>query len=171
VAGASGEAPVEVGFVARAHGIRGELRVVTHDPDSTSLERAGSVLIGGQLHEVLAARRVKGATLLCVAGIDDRDAAEAMRGAAVAVARADLDLGEGEVLLADLVGCDAVLEDGRPFGRVMAIEVGPQSRLVIHDGDVERLLPVVDAFVVEVDLPGRRVVVAPPEDLPETPRG
>jgi ribosomal 30S subunit maturation factor RimM len=42
---------------------------------------------------------------------------------------------------------------------------------VIHDGDVERLLPLVDAFVTEIDTDARVVTVDPPLDLPETPRG
>ena len=53
---------------------------------------------------------------------------------------------------------------------IAAIEPAPQARLVIHQGDVERQLPVADEFLVEVDLDGRRVVVEPPEGLPEERR-
>jgi ribosomal 30S subunit maturation factor RimM len=38
---------------------------------------------------------------------------------------------------------------------------------VIHDGEIERLLPYVPQFVVAVDIAARRVVVDPPEGLPE----
>lgn len=162
--------PVEIGFVARAHGVRGELRVVTHDPASTSLSRAEAVTIGGQRYRVRSARPVDGAFLLAVDGISDRDVAERMRGAAVSVDRDALDLQDGELLLSDLVGCRVELKDGTPWGRVAEIMPGVQDLLVIHDGPVERLLPLVDEFLIEVDLPGGRIVVDPPEGLPEDPR-
>jgi 16S rRNA processing protein RimM len=160
---------IELGYVARAHGIRGELHVTLHNPDSEVLLGADRVFIGGRAHAVRRARAVPAGVLLAVDGVDDRTAAEALRGAAVSVARELIPLADGEVLAIDLVGCDAVLEDGAPFGRVVAIEVGPQDRLVIRDGALERLLPLVPELVVDIDLARRRLVVAPPEDLPVQP--
>ncbi|HYU16955.1 MAG TPA: hypothetical protein VEL05_12810, partial [Candidatus Acidoferrum sp.] len=74
-----------------------------------------------------------------------------------------------DVLLTDLVGCRVELADGTIWGVVAAVEPGLQDRLVIHQGEVERQLPVADPFILEIDLDGRRVVVDPPEGLPEEP--
>lgn len=161
---------LEIGYVARPHGVRGELRVVTHDPASTTLLDVDEVHIDGVPYRVEQARPVQGAFLLRLAGLGDRNRADALRGKRVAVDRALIPLDEGEVFLADLVGCAAVREDGSPYGTIVAIDAGAQDRLVIHDGDVERLLPLVPEFVLDVDLDQARVVVAPPEDLPESPR-
>jgi 16S rRNA processing protein RimM len=164
---------VEVGLVARPHGVRGELRVVLHNPDSDVLERAQVVYIDGVPHSVESARPVAGAVLLALAGILDRDQADGLRGRPVSVGRADIRLDEGEVLVADLVGCAAVLADGTPWGEIAAVEPGPQWRLVVRAGEREWLLPLVPEFLLEVDRVARRVVLAPPEDLPEsktTPR-
>jgi 16S rRNA processing protein RimM len=160
---------IEIGYVARAHGVKGELRVVTHDPASETLAGAGEVVIGGRRLPVTTARAVPGAWLLALEGVPDRNAAEALRGRPVEVDRDAVAVGEGEVILADLVGCRVELADGRPWGQVEGIEVGPQDRLVIHDGEVERLLPFAPAVVVEVDHHAGRVVVDPPEDWPESP--
>lgn len=161
---------LEIGYVARPHGVRGELRVVTHDPASTTLLDVDAVQLDGVPYRIEHARQVQGAFLLRLVGIGDRNGADTLRGKRVAVDRALIPLEEGEVLLADLVGCDVVREDGSPYGTIAAIETGVQDRLVIHDGDVERLLPLVPEFVIDVDLEAGRVVVAPPEDLPESPR-
>lgn len=161
---------VEVGFVARPHGVRGELRIALHDPESTTLAAAPVVYVGGEPRRVVAARPVPGAFLLRLEGVDGREIAETLRGAAVCVRRQDVPLAAGQYLLSDLVGCRVELADGRPWGKVAAIEVGPQDRLVIHDGDVERLLPVVPELVVEVDIAAGRVVVDPPAGLPESRR-
>jgi 16S rRNA processing protein RimM len=158
---------IEIGVVARAHGIRGEVRVHLYNPASTVLDQARSVLVGDRAYDIESARPVAGAYLLALAGVEDRNAAEVLRGRPVAVARADLELDEGEVLLADLVGCKVELPDGSDWGVVSALDLGRQDRLVIRQGDVERLLPVVDAFVIEIDVEGRRIVVDPPAELPE----
>lgn len=159
---------VEVGYVARAHGVRGEIKVACYNAASQVLLDAGAVTISGREYRVLAARAANELFILRLGEVTDRDVAEAMRGQVVEVERA-LVATEGEVLLADLVGLRAELEDGTAWGEVVAVDAGPQDRLVIHHEGVERLLPVVDAFVLEVDLEGGRVIVAPPEGLPEDP--
>jgi ribosomal 30S subunit maturation factor RimM len=54
---------------------------------------------------------------------------------------------------------------------VVAIEVGLQDRLVIHDVDarIERLLPVVDAFLADIDLDAAVITITPPDGIPEDP--
>ncbi len=169
---------VEVATVAKAHGIRGEVLAVSIDPSSETLGAVEQVWIGGRRYVVVAARPVGGAYLLALEGLTDRDAAAALRGQVVEVARDDLELDDDDVLYADLVGCQCQLPDGRPWGTIVAIELGPQDRLVIHDdqhedgspGAVERLLPLVDAFIADVDRDRRIVVVTPPDGIPEDPR-
>ena len=160
---------VDVGYVAKPHGVRGELRVGLYNPESTVLLEAERVRVGAAAYEVAGARAVQGAVLLRLAGVSDRNQAELLRGQVVAVDRDLIPLAEGEVLLADLVGCHAVLADGSAYGTIAAIETGPQDRLVIHHGEVERLLPMVPEFVTDIDLDAGCVVVSPPEGLPETP--
>ena len=160
---------LNLGYVARAHGLRGELRVQLHDPTSEALFDVEQVWLGGKEYDVRAARETAGAVLLSVDGIHDRDAAEALRGSVVEVAREAVPLGEGEYFLVDLIGCLAVDESGASLGTVVAIQNGPQDLLVLHDDRIERLLPLVPEFLVSVDLPARKVVLAPPEDLPTEP--
>ncbi len=160
---------VEIGYVARSHGVRGELRVVTHDPDSTALESVNRVYLGGQPFTVASARPTRDATLLSLVEVRDRNRADALRGQVVEVDRDDLELDDEDVLLSDLVGCAVVLSSGQAWGEVVAIEMGLQDRLVIHDGDVERMLPLVDELVLDIDLESRTITVDPPEGLPEEP--
>jgi 16S rRNA processing protein RimM len=160
---------VEIGVVSKAHGIRGEVVVMLHDAASTALDDVEIVFVAGVARKVVQARNTGGAYLLLVEGIGDRDAAAALRGAVVEVDRDDLELGDDEVLLADLVGCTCVLEDGTAWGEIVAVEMGMQDRLVIRDGNVERQLPVVDAFIADIDLERGIVTVTPPEGLPEDP--
>ena len=161
--------PIEIGYVARAHGIRGEVRVVLHDPESTTLTEVEQISIAGKTFDVAHARPVRGACLVGLVGITDRNQAERLRGNPVFVDRDLIPLQDGEVFLADLVGCRVMLPDGQDYGEVAAIQPGPQDLLVIHHDSVERLLPFVPVFVDSIDLDQGQIVVTPPEDLPETP--
>src|SRR5688500_10159547 len=96
---------IEVGFVARAHGIRGEVCAITHDPESTTLGDVEAVWIGGKRFTVIGARDTQKGWLLSLDGVPDRNAAEGLRGSTVEVEREDIELGEDEMLIADLVGC------------------------------------------------------------------
>ncbi len=162
---------VEVGYVARPHGVRGELRVVLHNPTSESLADVDALWLGEQAFAVKTSRATQGAWLLRLGGVDDRDAADALKGKPVKVERSSLGLRDGEFLLVDLVGCKVFLRDGTPWGEVVALETGLQDRLVIRDGGIERLLPAVPIFFVEIDADGGRLIVDPPEGLPEEPVG
>lgn len=165
-----GDPRVEIGGIARAHGIRGEVVIVTHDPDSRTLDHVGEIWVAGTAFKVVDARGTQRGWLVRLEGVATRNDAEALRGKPVEVDRDAIDLDDGEVLLGDLVGCRVVRVDGTPWGTIAAIETSGQDRLIIHDGDIERMLPLVDAFVTHIDIAAGVVTVDPPEGLPESRR-
>ncbi len=162
---------IEIGGVARAHGILGEIVVITHDPDSTLIGEIDALWIAGTRRAVAKARHTQRGWLVLLEGVTTRNQAEELRSQPVEVDRDLIDLKPGEFLLADLVGCAVVLADGRPWGTVVEIELGYQDRLVIHaDGEagkVERLLPFLPQCIVSVDVAAGKVIVDPPEGMPE----
>jgi 16S rRNA processing protein RimM len=166
-----GDARIEIGGVARAHGIRGEVVIVTHDPDSATLASVSTIYIGGVERKIVQARDTQRGWLVALEGIATRSDAEALQGKPVEVDRDVIELDPDDVLLDDLVGCDVHLADGTPWGTIAEIMVGAhQDLLVIHDvsQEIERLLPLVDQFVTQIDLDKGIVTVAPPEELPES---
>ena len=105
-------ATVEVGIVARPHGVRGEVRVALHWDGSDALGSAPEVLLrlprrGERRLAVVQARKVPKAVLLRLEGVESRDDAELLRGARVLVPREAMPaLGPGEYYLCDLVGAE-----------------------------------------------------------------
>ena len=98
-------------------------------------------------------------------GIDDRNAAEAIRGARVFIPRSSFPTAsDDEYYWVDLIGLDVVNREGVHLGKVKELmAAGPQTVLVIEyeqDGKLEeRMLPFVSAFVDNVDLRARRIEV------------
>ena len=93
-------------------------------------------------------------------GVEDRDAAEALRGRRVLVEAAELEaLPAGEYYGYQLVGCRIEGQDGAPVGTVREIwETGGPDLLVVEgEGGREHLVPA--ALLREVDVEGRRAVV------------
>jgi 16S rRNA processing protein RimM len=175
---------VEVGVVARPHGIRGEIRVHLHNPSSDALARVREVVLAGPGEErrigCLATGRSKEGALLRLEGIDDRDAADALRGARVLVDRDALEpLEEGQYLYTDLVGCRVVEESGEELGVVGSVfEAGASDVLVVRKSGAERLIPLVAEYVRSVELEARVIrteganVFEPQEEAaPRAPRG
>lgn len=166
-----GQDRIEIGGIARAHGIVGEIVVITHDPNSKILEDLEALWLRGVRYPIAKARFTQRGWLVLLEGIATRNQAETLRGTPVEVDRDAIDLEPGEYLLGDLVGCEVVLANGRPWGTVAEIELGFQDRLVIHDNGVERLLPIVPECIVSVDVAAGKIIVDPPEGIPEMPLG
>jgi 16S rRNA processing protein RimM len=162
-----GDPRIEIGRIARVHGIRGEVAIATHDRESELLGTLEAVWVGGVLRRVVRARNTHRGWLVQLEAIATRSEAEALRGQVVEVDREALGLGDDDILLDDLVGCRVLRVDGTPWGTIAAVEGELQDRLVIRDGDIERQLPLVDEFVTAIDLDAGVVTVDPPDGLPE----
>tara|TARA_R110002096_G_scaffold299503_6_gene494203 strand:+ start:104255 stop:104776 length:522 start_codon:yes stop_codon:yes gene_type:complete len=161
---------VEIGVIARPHGVRGELRVHLHNSESTALDVVMDLHIEGRSYAITSARMVKGGSLVRLKDVDDRTAAELLVGKKVLVPRDQLELDDDDQLLSDFLGCELTLVDGTPWGTIVEIVAGTQDRMVIHDGDIERYLPLHDVFLKSIDIKAKKIVVDPPEGLPEWER-
>jgi 16S rRNA processing protein RimM len=148
---------LEVGRIVKPHGVGGEVAVeaVTNRPERRFA--AGSVLQSerGPM-EVRSGRPHHGRWLVTFVGVDDRNAAEALRGVVLSAEPLDE---EGTLWVHELVGAEVVDRGGRSHGAVVAVEANPASDLLVLPG--ERLVPLV--FVVEQR--AGVVVIDPPEGL------
>ena len=172
------EDAVEVGRVLGAWGVKGGIKVKAfaadpqalfstkrwylQPPESPRPLAAGAVMPA--LLRVVQAREQGDAVVATVQELNDRDAAEALKGARVFVPRTSFPTpGEGEYYWVDLIGMTAATRDGVAVGTVVGlIETGPHCVLRIQPGDSaadEVLIPFVGAYVDGVDQTGRRITV------------
>jgi len=164
----SGAQRVLLGWIASVHGIRGDVLVKTHTGDPADIARYGALTdAAGERPLELAVRRVTSKGLIAhIRGIEDRTAAEALRGAELWVARERLPKAEaGEFYYVDLIGLEAVDEAGTPFGKVTNVVNyggGDLLEVALLDGGKRELVPFKLTFVPEVDIAAARVVIAWP---------
>jgi len=95
-----------------------------------------------------------------LAGCDDRDAAERLRGLEVAVPRSELgSADEGTMFQVDLVGLEVVEESGAALGHVDSFFATGETAVMVVRGERERLIPFVPGYVKSVDREARRITV------------
>ena len=149
--------------IAGAHGVRGliKLKAFTADPADVFAYGPLSDEAGRRL-EITLKGSGKGGLLAEIAGVRDREAAQALRGTRLFVPRDALPApAEDEFYHADLIGLAAETEDGRPLGRVTAVfDFGAGDLLEIEaESGATVTLPFTKAAVPEIDLAGGRLVV------------
>ena len=113
-----------VGVITGAHGIKGEvkLRSFTAEPEAIAGYSPLHTASGTKLL-IKKIRTQKNGFIAALDGIADRNAAEALKGKELFVARDRLPKpNAGEVYLDDLIGRPVVLNDGTPLGEVVSIE-------------------------------------------------
>ncbi len=153
-----------MGRILGPFGVRGwvKIRTFTESLDSLTMHPVWRLGSGEQWRDVeVLETEVHASQLVAkLKGVEDRDHAFALRGQEIAVSRDALPpLPEGEFYWDDLIGLDVVNLQDEVLGKVESLlETGANDVLVVR-GDVERLLPYVDAIVHEVSLAKGRILV------------
>lgn len=165
---------VQVGYVSGAYGVAGGVRVTPFSADADALLKVKTWWFDKpSLHDV-DVRQAKlhgGDVVAQLVGVVGRDAAEALKGAAVQVPRSHFPaLSTDEFYWSDLIGLSVQNLQGECLGQVVdMMSNGPQSILRIApladpaSGDAEpapeRLIPFVEHFVINVDKAAKTITV------------
>jgi len=165
-----------MGVVIAAQGLKGAVRVKTFTASPRTLgaygalhDRAGRVLVPQSVRDSGA-----GEAVVLFRDVTDRGAAEALKGAQLFIARAQLPgAGEDEFYHTDLIGLAAEDTEGRAIGTVRAVHnfgAGDVIEILRADGD-EVFLPFTREVAREIDAAGGRIVIAAPEEVEAREKG
>lgn len=146
---------LEVGRIAKAHGLRGEVIVSLTTNRLERVQPGSRLQADGVEMEILSSRPHQDRWIVVFAGVGDRTAAEALRGV---VLRAEPLESEGELWVHELIGCEVVDTQGRSFGPVIAVEANPASDLLVLSDN--QLVPL--TFVVDRTAGGPLIIDPPP---------
>jgi 16S rRNA processing protein RimM len=159
-----------VARIGAAHGVRGAVKLWTFTEDPFAVKAYGplSTKDGARYFELTSAREARDHLVVTLKGVATREDAERLNGVELYIPRDKLPATqEDEYYHADLIGLAAVTTADEPLGRVIAIhnfgagdiiEIAPSSGITM-------LLPFTNAVVPTVDIAGRRVVIALPEEI------
>ena len=145
---------IPVGTIVNAHGIRGEVKLNPVGFDPEFLAEFDRFSIGGRETEVRSARVHKSVVLLTLPGVEDMDAALALKGKSVSIYAEDVELPEGEYFDVELEGC-TVVDDatGKELGTLKRVLHYPAHKVYEVKGEREYLIPAVPGvFIASVDI-------------------
>ena len=167
---------IEVGRIADAWGIKGWFKVLPYSANPEALFSSKSWFLlptekGTKTFEGVGSLSIKEAKthsdtiVACAHGIDDRDAADALRGARIFIAKSSFPTPQkDEYYWVDLIGLSVVNREGVALGQVRELLAnGPQTVLVIDDladgKTQQRMIPFVAVYIDDVDMVARRILV------------
>lgn len=166
---------VQVGFVSGVYGVAGGIRVRPFSDDADALLHVKTWWLDKPSLRDVTVTKAKmhgGDVVTQLAGLTDRDLAEALKGAAVYVPRSQFPaLSADEFYWSDLIGLTVENLQGECLGQVSdMMSNGPQSILRIapvadpavadaQSTAQERLIPFVDQFIIKVDKEAKKITV------------
>ncbi len=153
-----------IGRVVKPHGVRGEVRVEVHTDLPERFGWLETVYLGREDLEPITIEGVryhKSWVLLKLAGIDDRFAAEELRGQWLQIPREQaLPLEEGQYYLYQVIDIEVYLEDGKHLGNVIEVMETKANNVFVVAGQYgEVLLPDIDDVILEIDFEKQRMTV------------
>ena len=155
-----------IGVVVGAHGVRGAVRIKAFTADPADLTAYGplSTETGQTWRLKGAAVDGKGVVTAKIDGVEDRNQAEALKGAKLYIERGALpEADEDEFYIADLIGLPAESLSGEPLGTIKAVfDFGAGDVIEVSGVAGEILVPFTRAAVPVVDIKAGRVVIDPP---------
>ena len=158
---------LECAIIINTHGVRGNVKLesLCDSPEVLAELKRVFVKDGSSYREikVLHTSIFKSFVLADLEGINDMDAAAAMKNTTLYAAREDFDLAEGDYFIVDLIGLEVVdVDNGTKYGVVKdVINRGSSDIYVIKTESGERMMPAVEEFVKKVDIDGGAVFIKP----------
>lgn len=174
---ASSDDLVCLGVITGAMGIKGEVRIKPFTATPGGIAAYGKVRNedGSLRFKIKRTRPIKQGLAAKFEGINDRNAAEALKGTMLYVTRAQLpdDMEEDEFYYTDLIGLDVESVDGSHLGTVSAVHdfgAGDLLEVALSETTKTVLIPFTKDAVPLVDLGGGKVVIDPPDGLMPEPK-
>ena len=142
---------IEAGRIVNTHGVAGEVKIEVWLDSPQFLKSFKRCFIDRREVRLLSARVHKGFLIVKLEGVEDVNAAMALKGRTVFIDRADARLPKGAFFLQDIIGAAVVDESGSEIGKLVDVMETPASNVYVVKGEREHLIPAVPEFILSTD--------------------
>ena len=142
---------LEAGKIVNTHGVRGEVRITPWADSADFLRRFRVFYIDGTPYRVLRSRVHKSQLIAALEGVEDVNAAMALKNRVICIRREDAHLPEGRYFVQDLIGLPVRTDAGEDIGTLAEVLDLPQGQVYVVKGEREILIPDVPAFILNID--------------------
>ena len=142
---------IEAGRIVNTHGVSGELKIEVWLDSPQFLRRFPRVFIGGTERRLLSGKVQKRFLIAKLEGVEDVNAAMALKGKTITVDRNDVRLPKGSFFVQDILGAAVVDEQGVRIGTLADVWERPAHDVYVVRGETEHLIPAVPEFILKTD--------------------
>ena len=142
---------IEAGRIVNTHGVAGEVKIEVWLDSPQFLKSFKRCFSDRREVKLLSARVHKGFLIVKLEGVEDVNAAMALKGRTVFIDRADARLPKGAFFLQDIIGASVVDESGSEIGKLVDVMETPASNVYVVKGEREHLIPAVPEFILSTD--------------------
>ena len=142
---------LEIGKIVNTHGVRGEVKVQPWADSPEFLLGFKTLYLDGEPRRVHGARVHKGMVILALEGVEDVNAAMALKNRVLYISRRDARLPRGSFFLQDILGAKVVTEQGEELGELADVLDLPGNAVYVVRGAREILIPAVPEFILHTD--------------------
>ncbi len=159
---------VAIGKVVKTKGLRGEIKVVPYNPESSVLARVEDLFLmleNGKMERssIQTVKGGRGSFFLSLQGCESIEHAKQFVGAIVYVRRSELPtLSEEEFYCFEIIGLEVFGEQGRFYGTIQEIiQTGSNDVYVVRHEEKEYLVPATEKVIVSIDIQAKKVIIHP----------
>lgn len=142
---------LEAGRIINTHGLRGEVKIEVWADSPEFLCGFKTLYIGSRAAAVRSSRVHSGFVVAALEGVEDINAAMALKGKVVRIDRDDASLPEGRVFVADIIGARVVSDAGEELGVLAEVLERPANNVYVVKGGREILIPETPEFILSLD--------------------
>ena len=142
---------IEAGKIVNTHGVSGEVKIEVWLDSPQFMKRFPRIFVEGKEKKLLSAKVQKNFLIAKLEGVEDVNAAMALKGKDVTVDRGDVALPKGGFYVQDILGARVVDEQGGEIGRLTDVLERPAHNIYVVQGEQEHLIPAVPAFILRTD--------------------
>lgn len=157
-----------IGRIRGAHGVHGELAVDPETDFPERFRRLTHVYLGdSHRRAAVSSARVGGRIFLTLAGVTNREQAQALHGTELSIPREEaMPLADGQFYADEIIGLRVETESGQDLGEIAGIiDTGSNDVYVVRGNGRELLIPAIQDVVLSLDPAGGRVVIRVVEGL------
>lgn len=149
-----------IGNIAKPQGIRGEVKISPLTDDTARFNRLKKVYIGSVMYEVQSAKVLPGGVFVKFKGVDDRNAADLLRGKDIEIDRDDaVKLPKDRYFIVDVIGCEVFKGDEKIGKLVDVLQYGAADVYVISTSKGRAMIPAIKRILIDVDIAQKKIIL------------
>ena len=150
---------IVIGQIAKAVGIRGEIKINPLTDDMHRFSALKTVYIGGAPYQILSCRFDKAFVFLKLTDVPTRENAQKLVGDYVEISRDDAIVPEGGYLIVDIIGCRFYLDDATEIGTVTDVsQFGAADVFTIEGNGRTCRCPFLNKVILRIDTRDKTIV-------------